>query len=278
MFRRMLEAAAVNPHDGEAQYQLGLIYQERRQYTKPSGGSRTPSPSTRKRRTHFQLGRIALAGPAARRPGPFPKVLTLTKTQPKRDPAGTRRHVRHGATIPDAVNSWLQCSGGRTIPKGSSLRTSAGRFRQVAEAHAMYERVPRPRARRRGIGGDYGPLEPGCAEADPEAVQKRPVDPAGIPRRRPNRRNSPGTGSSRSGPGRRSDGNSQGSQFSAPGPDFEAGTPLRTAAATLVSVIMYQVQRQPDSIRIPGGCRREIPNSGPSVFRAELRASSAGGG
>jgi len=26
-FRRMLEAAAVNPHDGDAQYQLGLIYQ-----------------------------------------------------------------------------------------------------------------------------------------------------------------------------------------------------------------------------------------------------------
>jgi hypothetical protein len=32
-FRRMLEAAAVNPHDGDAQYQLGLIYQQRRQYT-----------------------------------------------------------------------------------------------------------------------------------------------------------------------------------------------------------------------------------------------------
>ena len=32
-FRRMLDAAAVNPHDAEAQYQLGLIYQERRQYT-----------------------------------------------------------------------------------------------------------------------------------------------------------------------------------------------------------------------------------------------------
>lgn len=30
-FRRSLDAAAVNPHDGEAQYQLGLIYQQRRQ-------------------------------------------------------------------------------------------------------------------------------------------------------------------------------------------------------------------------------------------------------
>src|SRR4051794_36615201 len=32
-FRRMLEAATVNPHDGEAQYQLGLIPQQRHQYT-----------------------------------------------------------------------------------------------------------------------------------------------------------------------------------------------------------------------------------------------------
>src|SRR6185312_2592358 len=32
-FRRNLEAAAVNPHDAETQYQLGLIYQRRRQYT-----------------------------------------------------------------------------------------------------------------------------------------------------------------------------------------------------------------------------------------------------
>ena len=30
---RMLEAATVNPHDGEAQYQLGLIHQHRRQRT-----------------------------------------------------------------------------------------------------------------------------------------------------------------------------------------------------------------------------------------------------
>jgi len=29
----MLEASAINPHDAEAQYQLGLIYQQRRQYT-----------------------------------------------------------------------------------------------------------------------------------------------------------------------------------------------------------------------------------------------------
>ena len=32
-FRRNLEACAINPHDAEAQYQLGLIYQQRRQFT-----------------------------------------------------------------------------------------------------------------------------------------------------------------------------------------------------------------------------------------------------
>jgi hypothetical protein len=36
----MLEAAAVNPHDGDAQYQLGLIHQQRRQYSEFSVGMR----------------------------------------------------------------------------------------------------------------------------------------------------------------------------------------------------------------------------------------------
>jgi tetratricopeptide (TPR) repeat protein len=59
-FRRMLEAAAVNPHDGEAQYQLGLIYQERRQYTEAIQRFKNaiaidPSETD----AHFQLGRIA---------------------------------------------------------------------------------------------------------------------------------------------------------------------------------------------------------------------------
>jgi tetratricopeptide (TPR) repeat protein len=59
-FRRMLEAAAVNPHDGEAQYQLGLIYQQRRQYTEAirrfqSAVTIDPTETD----AHFQLGRIA---------------------------------------------------------------------------------------------------------------------------------------------------------------------------------------------------------------------------
>jgi tetratricopeptide (TPR) repeat protein len=59
-FRRMLEAAAVNPHDGEAQYQLGLICQQRRQYTEAiqrfkNAVSIDPEATD----AHFQLGRIA---------------------------------------------------------------------------------------------------------------------------------------------------------------------------------------------------------------------------
>jgi tetratricopeptide (TPR) repeat protein len=59
-FRRMLEAAAINPHDGEAQYQLGLIYQQRRQSTEAirrfeAAVAIDPTETD----AHFQLGRIA---------------------------------------------------------------------------------------------------------------------------------------------------------------------------------------------------------------------------
>jgi tetratricopeptide (TPR) repeat protein len=59
-YRRMLEAATVNPHDGEAQYQLGLIHQQRHQYTEAIRRFQTavqidPSETD----AHFQLGRIA---------------------------------------------------------------------------------------------------------------------------------------------------------------------------------------------------------------------------
>jgi len=59
-FRRMLEASAINPHDGDAQYQLGLIYQQRRQYSEAVQRFRKaveidPTEAD----AHFQLGRIA---------------------------------------------------------------------------------------------------------------------------------------------------------------------------------------------------------------------------
>ncbi|MBS1857980.1 MAG: tetratricopeptide repeat protein [Acidobacteria bacterium] len=59
-YRRMLEAAAVNPHDGEAQYQLGLIHQQRRQYTEAINRfQRAVAIDPTLTDAHFQLGRIA---------------------------------------------------------------------------------------------------------------------------------------------------------------------------------------------------------------------------
>ncbi len=59
-FRGNLEAAAVNPHDGEAQYQLGLVYQQRRNFTEAIrrfGNAVAIDPAQTD--AHFQLGRIA---------------------------------------------------------------------------------------------------------------------------------------------------------------------------------------------------------------------------
>jgi tetratricopeptide (TPR) repeat protein len=59
-FRRMLDAAAVNPHDAEAQYQLGLIYQERRQYAEAIRRfTNAVNIQAGETDAHFQLGRIA---------------------------------------------------------------------------------------------------------------------------------------------------------------------------------------------------------------------------
>ncbi len=59
-FRRMLEAATLNPHDGEAQYQLGLICQQRRQYAQAIERFKSAvAIDPRETDAHFQLGRIA---------------------------------------------------------------------------------------------------------------------------------------------------------------------------------------------------------------------------
>jgi Flp pilus assembly protein TadD len=59
-FRRMLEASAVNPHDGEAQYQLGLIYQQRRQYGEAVRRfQQAVAIDPTQTDAYFQLGRIA---------------------------------------------------------------------------------------------------------------------------------------------------------------------------------------------------------------------------
>jgi len=59
-FRRMLEAAAINPHDAEAQYQLGLVYQQRRQYSEAIRRFQNAvAIDPKEADAHFQLGRIA---------------------------------------------------------------------------------------------------------------------------------------------------------------------------------------------------------------------------
>ena len=59
-FYRMLQAAAVNPHDAEAQYQLGLIFQQRRQYTEAiERFKKAIAIDANETDAHFQLGRIA---------------------------------------------------------------------------------------------------------------------------------------------------------------------------------------------------------------------------
>jgi tetratricopeptide (TPR) repeat protein len=60
-FHRMLEASTVNPHDGDAQYQLGLIHQQRRQYTEAIRRFKNAvAIDSGQTDAHFQLGRIAL--------------------------------------------------------------------------------------------------------------------------------------------------------------------------------------------------------------------------
>ena len=59
-FRHMLEAAAINPHDAEARYQLGLIYQQRRQYSEAIRQFKEAvAIDPNETDAHFQLGRIA---------------------------------------------------------------------------------------------------------------------------------------------------------------------------------------------------------------------------
>ncbi len=59
-FRRMLEAATVNPHDGEAQYQLGLIHQQRHQYSEAIARfEKAIAIDPTLTDAYFQLGRIA---------------------------------------------------------------------------------------------------------------------------------------------------------------------------------------------------------------------------
>jgi len=59
--RRQLEIATTNPHDADAHYQLGLIYQKRRQYSEAIARfERSVAIDATDADSHLQLGRIAL--------------------------------------------------------------------------------------------------------------------------------------------------------------------------------------------------------------------------
>jgi tetratricopeptide (TPR) repeat protein len=59
-FRRHLEAATINPRDAEAHYQLGLVYQQRRQMSEAvKHFSKAIEIDAEERDARFQLGRIA---------------------------------------------------------------------------------------------------------------------------------------------------------------------------------------------------------------------------
>ena len=60
-FRRYLESATVNPRDSDAQYQLGLIYQQRHNYAEAIARfSKAVEIDPSETDAHYQLGRIAL--------------------------------------------------------------------------------------------------------------------------------------------------------------------------------------------------------------------------
>lgn len=59
-FRRSMEAATINPRDASAHYQLGLVYQYRRQYTEATARfKKAVEIAHDETDAHFQLGRIA---------------------------------------------------------------------------------------------------------------------------------------------------------------------------------------------------------------------------
>jgi tetratricopeptide (TPR) repeat protein len=161
-FRRTLEAAAVNPHDGEAQYQLGLIYQQRHQYTEAIRRFQNAvAIDAGETDAHFQLGRIA------REQGRLDDALAHFQTVLRQDAKHSQSEILRelGATY-SAVGRYADA--GRELalyidrrpydPEGlfdyGQALEGLGR---PAEAREMYERATEaartaPRYRRRLTG------------------------------------------------------------------------------------------------------------------------------
>jgi len=80
-FRRLMDAAALNPHDAEVHYQLGLIHQKRRQYTQAIAEFRRAIEIDKTEvDAQFQLGRIA------REQGRLDDALQFLEAAAKLDP------------------------------------------------------------------------------------------------------------------------------------------------------------------------------------------------
>ena len=158
-YRRMLEAAAVNPHDGEAQYQLGLIHQQRRQYTEAirrfqAAVAIDPTETD----AHFQLGRIA------NEQGRYEEALRHLEDRPapgrkaqlERGPPRARQRlpVAGPSWKRPAANSLSTPSAASTIPKDCSTTAS------VLRADRQSRRTRRTLRTRRGGCENGSPLPP----------------------------------------------------------------------------------------------------------------------
>lgn len=161
-FRRMLEAAAVNPHDGEAQYQLGLIHQQRHQYEEAIRRFRNAvAIDPQETDAHFQLGRIA------REQGRLDDALAHFQTVRSQDEKHSQSEILRelGAAYllagrrPDACRELAAYIERRPYDPeglfyyGQALEESG----RVAEAREMFERAieaarTAPRYRRRLTG------------------------------------------------------------------------------------------------------------------------------
>jgi tetratricopeptide (TPR) repeat protein len=161
-FRRMLEASAVNPHDGEAQYQLGLIHQQRRQYTEAirrfeAAVAIDPTETD----AHFQLGRIA------RDQGRMDEALRRFETVLKQDPKHSSNEIHRElgsvylalGRIEDAERELALYTGRREYdPEGlyyyGQTLERLGRTTQAKEVYASAVEAARtaPRYRRHIVG------------------------------------------------------------------------------------------------------------------------------
>ncbi len=87
-FKRHLQAATVNPRDAEAHYQLGLIYQQRRQAPEATERFRSAVEiDPGEVDAHYQLGRIARAEKR------FPEAILHFEEVVKREPTHSRHEV-----------------------------------------------------------------------------------------------------------------------------------------------------------------------------------------